>query len=140
MTWIPAGLEKKGQKMEIIIVILLLVIGVIAFEYLEEMWYEHSYYQMINAILKAKEKHKKEYIKAIDDKFLLLLNSIECEKKYSTPRTRFDIGYILGEFDMEIDEAFQKDMISASQYRQLHECGRTAAFDLVKEGEPNGTN
>lgn len=118
----------------IICCILSVVIAVLVHMLKEFKWYQKSYYELANKIAKDRRDRKmlvradREMIKSeIDKKFLAILRISQRE---DYPRNRFELGYQLGEFEIEVNNLWLAGGLKVQTREKLLLCARLAAFDI----------
>lgn len=100
-------------------------------------WFEKSYYQLANKInQEKKDRVLKELAdheairQKIDKKFITILR---IARRDNFPSNRFELGYQLGEFEIEVNNLWLAGGLKVQTREKLLLCARLAAFDIEEE-------
>ena len=113
---------------------LVLAVLVLSYWLYQMKWFEKSYYQLANKINKEKkDRFLKELAdheairQKIDKKFITILR---IARRDNFPSNRFELGYQLGEFEIEVNNLWLAGGLKVQTREKLLLCARLAAFDI----------
>ena len=113
---------------------LVLAVLVLSYWLYQMKWFEKSYYQLANKINQEKrdrvlkELADHEAIRQkIDKKFITILR---IARRDNFPSNRFELGYQLGEFEIEVNNLWLAGGLKVQTREKLLLCARLAAFDI----------
>lgn len=113
---------------------LVLAVLVLSYWLYQMKWFEKSYYQLANKINQEKkdrvlkEPADHEAIRQkIDKKFITILR---IARRDNFPSNRFELGYQLGEFEIEVNNLWLAGGLKVQTREKLLLCARLAAFDI----------
>lgn len=116
---------------------LVLAVLVLSYWLYQMKWFEKSYYQLANKInQEKKERVLKELAdheairQKIDKKFITILR---IARRDNFPSNRFELGYQLGEFEIEVNNLWLAGGLKVQTREKLLLCARLAAFDIEEE-------
>ncbi len=116
---------------------LVLAVLVLSYWLYQMKWFEKSYYQLANKINQEKrdrvlkELADHEAIRQkIDKKFITILR---IARRDNFPSNRFELGYQLGEFEIEVNNLWLAGGLKVQTREKLLLCARLAAFDIEEE-------
>lgn len=113
---------------------LVLAVLVLSYWLYQMKWFEKSYYQLANKInQEKKDRVLKELAdheairQKIDKKFITILR---IARRDNFPSNRFELGYQLGEFEIEGNNLWLAGGLKVQTREKLLLCARLAAFDI----------
>ena len=113
---------------------LVLAVLVLSYWLYQMKWFEKSYYQLANKInQEKKDRVLKELAdheairQKIDKKFITILR---IARRDNFPSNRFELGYQLGEFEIEVNNLWLAGGLKVQTREKLLLCARLAAFDI----------
>lgn len=113
---------------------LVLAVLVLSYWLYQMKWFEKSYYQLANKInQEKKDRVLKEFAdheairQKIDKKFITILR---IARRDNFPSNRFELGYQLGEFEIEVNNLWLAGGLKVQTREKLLLCARLAAFDI----------
>lgn len=113
---------------------LVLAVLVLSYWLYQMKWFEKSYYQLANKInQEKKDRVLKELAdheairQKIDKKFITILRMA---RRDNFPSNRFELGYQLGEFEIEVNNLWLAGGLKVQTREKLLLCARLAAFDI----------
>ena len=113
---------------------LVLAVLVLSYWLYQMKWFEKSYYQLANKInQEKKDRVLKELAdheairQKIDKKFITILR---IARRDNFPSDRFELGYQLGEFEIEVNNLWLAGGLKVQTREKLLLCARLAAFDI----------
>ena len=116
---------------------LVLAVLVLSYWLYQMKWFEKSYYQLANKInQEKKDRVLKELAdhetirQKIDKKFITILR---IARRDNFPSNRFELGYQLGEFEIEVNNLWLAGGLKVQTREKLLLCARLAAFDIEEE-------
>lgn len=116
---------------------LVLAVLVLSYWLYQMKWFEKSYYQLANKINQEKrDRVLKEHAdheairQKIDKKFITILR---IARRDNFPSNRFELGYQLGEFEIEVNNLWLAGGLKVQTREKLLLCARLAAFDIEEE-------
>lgn len=116
---------------------LVLAVLVLSYWLYQMKWFEKSYYQLANKInQEKKDRVLKELAdheairQKIDKKFITILR---IARRDNFPSNRFELGYQLGEFEIEVNNLWLAGGLKVQTKEKLLLCARLAAFDIEEE-------
>ena len=116
---------------------LVLAVLVLSYWLYQMKWFEKSYYQLANTInQEKKDRVLKELAdheairQKIDKKFITILR---IARRDNFPSNRFELGYQLGEFEIEVNNLWLAGGLKVQTREKLLLCARLAAFDIEEE-------
>ena len=116
---------------------LVLAVLVLSYWLYQMKWFEKSYYQLANKInQEKKDRVLKELAdheairQKIDQKFITILR---IARRDNFPSNRFELGYQLGEFEIEVNNLWLAGGLKVQTREKLLLCARLAAFDIEEE-------
>ena len=116
---------------------LVLAVLVLSYWLYQMKWFEKSYYQLANTInQEKKDRVLKELAdheairQKIDKKFITILRRA---RRDNFPSNRFELGYQLGEFEIEVNNLWLAGGLKVQTREKLLLCARLAAFDIEEE-------
>lgn len=116
---------------------LVLAVLVLSYWLYQMKWFEKSYYQLTNKInQEKKDRVLKELAdheairQKIDKKFITILR---IARRDNFPSNRFELGYQLGEFEIEVNNLWLAGGLKVQTREKLLLCARLAAFDIEEE-------
>lgn len=116
---------------------LVLAVLVLSYWLYQMKWFEKSYYQLANKINQEKrdrvlkELADHEAIRQkIDKKFITILR---IARRDNFPSNRFELGYQLGEFEIEVNNLWLAGGLKVQTREKLLLCARLAVFDIEEE-------
>lgn len=125
-----AGNGKENKMIYYIILVAILLI-MLVYKWREASDYENLWIKAINKLVQTnRERHiqvsadREGVKKQIDDKFLAILRIAE---KEDSPKTRFDLGYERGRFEIEVENLWLMGGITYQMKFRLIECGKIAS-------------
>ena len=116
---------------------LVLAVLVLSYWLYQMKWFEKSYYQLANKInQEKKDRVLKELAdheairQKIDKKFITILR---IARRDNFPSNRFELGYQLGEFEIEVNNLWLAGGLKVQTREKLLWCARVAALDIEEE-------
>ena len=116
---------------------LVLAVLVLSYWLYQMKWFEKSYYQLANKInQEKKDRVLKELAdheairQKIDKKFITILR---IARRDNFPSNRFELGYQLGEFEIEVNNLWLAGGLKVQTREKLFLCARLAAFDIEED-------
>lgn len=116
---------------------LVLAVLVLSYWLYQMKWFEKSYYQLANKInQEKKDRVLKELAdheairQKIDKKFITILR---IARRDNFPSNRFELGYQLGEFEIEVNNLWLAGGLKIQMREKLLLCARLAVFDIEEE-------
>ena len=113
---------------------LVLAVLVLSYWLYQMKWFEKLYYQLANKInQEKKDRVLKELAdheairQKIDKKFITILR---IARRDNFPSNRFELGYQLGEFEIEVNNLWLAGGLKVQTREKLLLCARLAAFDI----------
>ena len=113
---------------------LVLAVLVLSYWLYQMKWFEKSYYQLANKInQEKKDRVLKELAdheairQKIDKKFITILR---IARRDNFPSNRFELGYQLGEFEIEVNNLWLAGGLKVQTREKLLLCARLAAVDI----------
>lgn len=113
---------------------LVLAVLVLSYWLCQMKWFEKSYYQLANKInQEKKDRVLKELAdheairQKLDKKFITILR---IARRDNFPSNRFELGYQLGEFEIEVNNLWLAGGLKVQTREKLLLCARLAAFDI----------
>lgn len=113
---------------------LVLAVLVLSYWLYQMKWFEKSYYQLANKInQEKKDRVLKELAdheairQKLDKKFITILR---IARRDNFPSNRFELGYQLGEFEIEVNNLWLAGGLKVQTREKLLLCARLAAFDI----------
>lgn len=125
-----AGNRKENKMIYYIILVAVLLI-MLVYKWREASDYENLWNKAINKLVQTNRERciqvnadREGVKKQIDDKFLAILRIAE---KEDSPKTRFDLGYERGRFEIEVENLWLMGGITYQMKFRLIECGKIAS-------------
>lgn len=113
---------------------LVLAVLVLSYWLYQMKWFEKSYYQLANKInQEKKDRVLKELAdheairQKIDKKFITILR---IARRDNFPSNRFELGYQLGEFEIEVKNLFLSGGLTTYEKGFLKRCEYIAMFEV----------
>lgn len=123
--------NRKEYKMIYYIILVAVLLIMLVYKWQEASDYENLWNKAIYKLVQTNRKRciqvnadREGVKKQIDDKFLAILRIAE---KEDSPKTRFDLGYERGRFEIEVENLWLMGGISYQMKFRLIECGKIAS-------------